>query len=196
MALGAGTSWTMAPVEELSSATALALPTTQTWVPSVEMSKGTSMPNVELGITSTTAPVAASIWSTASPPSATQTLVPSEEIARGTSRLLAEPWITRTTAPVEASSSVTDPDTRVWSRAGPIQYPEFITQTWVASEEMSNHAAVVALVAPGITWTSAPVDASSSVIDQGYVMFLPTAYPSSLLFTTQTWVPSEEIAVG
>ena len=28
---------------------------------------------------------------------------------------------------------------------------------------------MVALVAPGITWTTAPLDASSSVIDQGYV---------------------------
>ena len=89
-----------------------------------------------------------------------------------------------------------DPDTWVWSRAGPVQYPEFDAQTWVPSEVMSNHGAVVALVAPGITRTSAPVDASSSVIDQGYVTFLPTAYPSRLSFTTQTWVPSEEIAVG
>ena len=70
-------------------------------------------------------------------------------------------------APVESFSSLT------------VSSPEFVTQTWVPSEETASGPFPTAMV-----WTTVPVEASSS---------LTVPSPS---FATQTWVPSEETPSG
>ena len=111
-----------------------------------------------------------------------------------------------TTAPVEAFSSVTvlslsfatqtwvpseetpkGMSPRRWSGRPPgrgVQLAhravvEFATQTWVPSDETPKVAVPTAMV-----WTTAPVEAFSSVT-------VPR-----LRFVTQTWVPSEETPSG